>query len=183
MPWWSRSRVPRTPSIPPRKPRAAALQARFRLFADAAAKNRRGFFLMIRAPPRSTLFPYTTLFRSVRMRTNAMVVEISRPSDPFNTASKAESGGTAGALSAFRRRCGQKPPRLFFNDTGTTEIYTLSLHDALPICENAHECHGGRDLASLGPLQYRLESRKRRHCRRAFGFSPTLRPKTAEAFF
>src|SRR5258708_38444909 len=27
----------------------------------------------------------------------------------------------------------------FFNDTATTEIYTLSLHDALPIC--------GRDLA------------------------------------
>src|SRR3954463_11660509 len=39
------------------------------------------FFLMIRRPPRSTLFPYTTLFRS--------------------------------------------------NDTATTEIYTLSLHDAL----------------------------------------------------
>src|SRR2546426_2895578 len=27
------------------------------------------FFLMIRRPPRSTLFPYTTLFRSVRART------------------------------------------------------------------------------------------------------------------
>src|SRR3712207_7223127 len=27
------------------------------------------FFLMIRRPPRSTLFPYTTLFRSVRRRT------------------------------------------------------------------------------------------------------------------
>ena len=23
----------------------------------------------------------------------------------------------------------------FFNDTATTEIYTLSLHDALPICQ------------------------------------------------
>ena len=23
---------------------------------------------------------------------------------------------------------------MFFNDTATTEIYTLSLHDALPIC-------------------------------------------------
>src|SRR3712207_9318158 len=36
----------------------------------------------------------------------------------------------------------------FFNDTATTEIYTLSLHDALPICiydcidakENAERC-------------------------------------------
>src|SRR3712207_8412002 len=25
----------------------------------------------------------------------------------------------------------------FFNDTATTEIYTLSLHDALPICSSA----------------------------------------------
>src|SRR3712207_7154450 len=27
----------------------------------------------------------------------------------------------------------------FFNDTATTEIYTLSLHDALPICADAVE--------------------------------------------
>src|SRR3712207_9186976 len=26
----------------------------------------------------------------------------------------------------------------FFNDTATTEIYTLSLHDALPICSSSH---------------------------------------------
>src|SRR5690349_23481421 len=26
-------------------------------------------------------------------------------------------------------------PHVFFNDTATAEIYTLSLHDALPICE------------------------------------------------
>src|SRR6266496_5570690 len=30
----------------------------------------------------------------------------------------------------------------FFNDTATTEIYTLSLHDALPICPYASGCHG-----------------------------------------
>src|SRR3712207_8023741 len=27
----------------------------------------------------------------------------------------------------------------FFNDTATTEIYTLSLHDALPICHPAQD--------------------------------------------
>src|SRR6478735_12361327 len=37
----------------------------------------------------------------------------------------------------------------FFNDTATTEIYTLSLHDALPIyprhgCEDRHEVGHGR---------------------------------------
>src|SRR2546430_12195822 len=31
----------------------------------------------------------------------------------------------------------------FFNDTATTEIYTLSLHDALPICDHAEERLGG----------------------------------------
>src|SRR6266487_2578044 len=31
---------------------------------DAVAVRDRFFFLMIRRPPRSTLFPYTTLFRS-----------------------------------------------------------------------------------------------------------------------
>src|SRR2546430_10048667 len=28
----------------------------------------------------------------------------------------------------------------FFNDTATTEIYTLSLHDALPICRRSSSC-------------------------------------------
>src|SRR5438094_8617304 len=33
----------------------------------------------------------------------------------------------------------------FFNDTATTEIYTLSLHDALPICgADRHEPHLAR---------------------------------------
>src|SRR3712207_7155693 len=34
----------------------------------------------------------------------------------------------------------------FFNDTATTEIYTLSLHDALPIWHPAPD-EGGRDRA------------------------------------
>src|SRR2546426_6355216 len=35
----------------------------------------------------------------------------------------------------------------FFNDTATTEIYTLSLHDALPICVPARRI---RDESRLG---------------------------------
>src|SRR5438445_3058503 len=35
------------------------------------------FFLMIRRPPRSTLFPYTTLFRSVGVVSRGGVVKIS----------------------------------------------------------------------------------------------------------
>src|SRR3712207_8325983 len=36
----------------------------------------------------------------------------------------------------------------FFNDTGTTEIYTLSLHDALPIFRRQ----------AVGPAQHRLDA-------------------------
>src|SRR5690348_18045401 len=35
------------------------------MLSGADPLSRRVFFLMIRRPPRSTLFPYTTLFRSV----------------------------------------------------------------------------------------------------------------------
>src|SRR5260370_41765196 len=40
----------------------------------------------------------------------------------------------------------------FFNDTATTEIYTLSLHDALPICgDAAGELAGGRPCSDTQP--------------------------------
>src|SRR6267154_2111039 len=38
----------------------------------------------------------------------------------------------------------------FFNDTATTEIYTLSLHDALPISDAARYAVGCRAFAVLG---------------------------------
>src|SRR2546426_5915000 len=53
----------------------------------------------------------------------------------------------------------------FFNDTATTEIYTLSLHDALPIFGGGHALHRGvkpgealvgdarRDFGAVAPRQ------------------------------
>src|SRR5690554_7137261 len=41
----------------------------------------------------------------------------------------------------------------FFNDTATTEIYTLSLHDALPIFDSPR-----RFLAELSPMTQRTAS-------------------------
>src|SRR5256885_16757168 len=38
----------------------------------------------------------------------------------------------------------------FFNDTATTEIYTLSLHDALPI--SAKTLHRSASRASVSPM-------------------------------
>src|ERR1041384_8785819 len=41
----------------------------------------------------------------------------------------------------------------FFNDTATTEIYTLSLHDALPICAGLPSSgQGDRELGELAGL-------------------------------
>src|SRR3712207_7197615 len=39
----------------------------------------------------------------------------------------------------------------FFNDTATTEIYTLSLHDALPILRGTDAPRGRADLALAAP--------------------------------
>src|SRR6478609_11861391 len=67
----------------------------------------------------------------------------------------------------------------FFNDTATTEIYTLSLHDALPICrrpprrprrprrEAGRGCHGRSEehtseLQSLAYLVCRLLLEKKK---------------------
>src|SRR6266478_5091498 len=127
---------------------------------------------MLRRPPRSTLFPYTTLFRSrpVRRRPPAAT----RPPYAITPRSRSEEHTSElqsqsnlvcrlllekkkhNALPppprAHRRSPGRREIRrqacehpgsprarrchcfFFFNDTATTEIYTLSLHDALPIC-------------------------------------------------
>src|SRR4029077_21291812 len=45
---------------------AGGIALRGVLLEDDTSTIHIGFFLMIRRPPRSTLFPYTTLFRSMR---------------------------------------------------------------------------------------------------------------------
>src|SRR6266496_1414428 len=137
------------------------------------------FFLMIRRPPRSTLFPYTTLFRSPPRRPGLPA----RPSPPraprrFRRPVRRSAARCTGDRKSTRLNSSHveisyavfclkkkndelgvdenavKPKARFiddlgsdsfytvdlvirffflFNDTATTEIYTLSLHDALPI--------------------------------------------------
>src|SRR6478735_1959897 len=125
------------------------------------------FFLMIRRPPRSTLFPYTTLFRSAcaavahadhapRLRGG---LERDRRSEehtselqsPCNLVCRLllekKNDRDAGThRENTRSGVGQRLTKwsvtrgdivilfFFFNDAAPTEIYTLSLHDALPIC-------------------------------------------------
>src|SRR2546426_7541075 len=59
----------------------------------------------------------------------------------------------------------------FFNDTATTEIYTLSLHDALPIfglrrlARRRRGARGGRNLGSAGNGALRLKGEDRKSTR------------------
>src|SRR5258706_15018055 len=47
----------------------------------------------------------------------------------------------------------------FFNDTATTEIYTLSLHDALPICDQTVGGTGGGQTESACRYRRKLDQR------------------------
>src|ERR1044072_4264596 len=93
-------------------------------------------FVMIRRPPRSPLFPYTTLFRSETEHVlPALLVGI------------AEGHATRATLRGDRKSTRLNSSHTdisriqlyaceilyFCNDTATTKISTLSLHDALPI--------------------------------------------------
>src|SRR2546422_20415 len=164
---------------------------------------------MIRRPPRSTLFPYTTLFRSAllprrddpgvrrgRRTDDAGGVHAAGPDgDRKSTRLNSSHGYISYAVfclkkknriapreflpwfwsrwpapsldsSAWGSRWTYSTPRkecvssvssmwstaldflpfdcFFFNDTATTEIYTLSLHDALPICTATSTRRPGR---------------------------------------
>src|SRR6266496_4332278 len=125
------------------------------------------FFLMIRRPPRSTLFPYTTLFRSPNKKAHAdnlppvgrvWVRFFIRRSEEHTSELQSrrevvcrllleKKKQQAPGRSLKPRVSAIVPPRIwyqqynpsrdsssfFFNDTASTEISTLSLHDALPI--------------------------------------------------
>src|SRR5215475_13330132 len=127
------------------------------------------FFLMIRRPPRSTLFPYTTLFRSQVQRGPRNRLQCSGAFQPtMNLRSEEHTSELQSRenlvcrlllekkklqISAPRYTTmpGEYAPFVYFAWTMTwlvryrdvysflfkiaaaTEIYTLSLHDALPI--------------------------------------------------
>src|SRR4029077_21295562 len=57
------------------------------------------------------------------------------------------------------------PPFVFFSDTATTEIYTLSLHDALPICAGGgcRDPSGSRRGEPAGGLRGRRSRRSEEH--------------------
>src|SRR3712207_7182574 len=66
---------------------------------------------MIRRPPRSTLFPYTTLFRSMRAE-----------DDPFGVALTGQPGDLGGSLAALHPRLGGRGPGAKERDRKSTRL-------------------------------------------------------------
>src|SRR3990167_8303263 len=94
------------------------------------------FFLMTRRPPRSTLFPYTTLFRSLKSLAGFGLPFIRTPKAPATRPTRRE------AIDRKSTRLNSSHSQIsyaffFFNDPAPPEIYPLSLHDALPISQVA----------------------------------------------
>src|SRR3990172_5360615 len=90
------------------------------------------FFLMIRRPPRSTLFPYKTLFRSSTTSVGGPSASTSNRL-PLAWCSPSSSRPDRKSTRLNSTHAYISHALFFFNDTATTEIYPLSLQDALPI--------------------------------------------------
>src|SRR2546430_7836246 len=83
------------------------------------------FFLMIRRPPRSTLFPYTTLFRSI-MRTSSRGMT-SAVSDPFERfAAECELSVSVEAISVAPRDVVASPADADRSEEHTSELQSQS---------------------------------------------------------
>src|SRR5687768_2717799 len=170
------------------------------------------FFLMIRRPPTSTLFPYTTLFRSARISTTSIAAQLAsaltsvstgpgpvsafpsirtdgppgRPasnrSPPAHVRSEEHTSELQSRLHLVCRLLLEKKNKkkhiylvrswlsfFLFNDPATTDIYTLSLHDALPICQDlddvdrraARECTDQRVYRARSRLGLPIDSDRR----------------------
>src|SRR3989337_1004872 len=108
---------------------------------------------MIPRPPRSTPFPYTPLFRS-STRLNSSHGSISYAvfwrSDVCRSeehTSELQSRYHLGCRLLLSHKQSHSPHLTFVNDTATTELYTLSLHAALPICTRLNSSHGSISYA------------------------------------
>ena len=81
------------------------------------------FFLMIRRPPRSTLFPYTTLFRSTTTADNLLFAgDWVKMPFPCGLMERAVSSGLLAANAILQKEGAQRRPILSVNPEGILKI-------------------------------------------------------------
>src|SRR5947199_9370522 len=88
---------------------------------------------MRRPAPGSHLFPYTTLFRSSHTRGGSRMRESSTYGAGRGACDETHVPTATCARQSWCDPAGESPAQVNFSDPAATEIYTLSLHDALPI--------------------------------------------------
>src|ERR1043165_10151533 len=90
------------------------------------------FFLMIRRPPRSTLFPYTTLFRSALWRRHGCGERRPRPRGDRRSEEHTSELQSRGLIS-YAVFCLKKKKKQKIQHTRTAHSYiSNSQHDAQP---------------------------------------------------
>src|SRR5689334_23847529 len=104
------------------------------------------FFLMIRRPPRSTLFPYTTLFRSARPNTARRESGRTTPGDPPpgrcpapRSAARRSEEHTSELQSQFHLVC-----RLLLEKKKKNTKQKQTTHTPLPRRSSVHELNHHR---------------------------------------
>src|SRR5688572_31287565 len=81
---------------------------------------------MIRRPPRSTLFPYTTLFRSVRPRCDRSSSAAGRRDRPRPGCAFSERPPERTAGSGSAQRCSYEPEYVARSEEHTSELQSQS---------------------------------------------------------
>src|SRR3712207_744345 len=126
------------------------------------------FFLMIRRPPRSTLFPYTTLFRSALLKSpprsgqwlpthySPALTHLVTPASAGERrrGSSRANGSPDGGASAYTRRFGKARTRRWSGED--VPRLGFALVQAAPLWRRRTEQRCGRRLAC--PVRWRLDS-------------------------
>src|SRR3990167_6906006 len=105
---------------------------------------------MLRRPPRSTLFPYTTLFRSLTAAAVLLLLS-ALPAQAQRLLTTTTLNRSEEHTSELQSQSNILFPLFFFNAAATTEIYPLSLHDALPISARGRGAAAAQRSAGAGP--------------------------------
>src|SRR2546422_3975495 len=123
------------------------------------------FFLMIRRPPRSTLFPYTTLFRSVLLVADTELQE--RPIHetdklriPKLTRTSPPQGDSAAVAEAARLLAGAQNPVIIADRAARTQAGMKSLVELAETLQAPVIDQGGRmNFPSRHPLNQSSRAR------------------------